>query len=71
MTSRLVLNPITLRKARLSAGYSQRELADLAGVGVATVVSAENGRPAQPGTIRRIASALGKQPTEIARIVEI
>lgn len=71
MTSRLVLNPNLLRKARLTAGLSQRELAERAGIGTATMVRVENGVAAQPSTIRKLAAALGKTPTEIARVVEM
>ena len=49
-----------LRRARERAGLGQRDLADAAGVGVATVNRLERGQTqARPVTVRRLAAALG------------
>lgn len=71
MSQRLVLDPIALRRTRLTAGLSQRELAVAAGVRHATVSDAENGTRPHVSTIKRLADALGVRPTDIARIVEV
>ena len=49
-----------LRRARARSGLGQRDLAASAGVGLATIARLELGqtRP-RPGTVRRLAAALG------------
>lgn len=55
-----------LRAIRLTRALSQRDLAERAGVTQKTVLELELGRQEpQLRTIRRIATALGVEPTEI------
>jgi transcriptional regulator with XRE-family HTH domain len=52
-----------LRELRQSRGLSQRELGELARVSSGTVYRVENGlRGAYPGTVRKLAAALGVAP---------
>ena len=55
-----------LRELRQSRGLSQRELGELAGVSSGTVYRLENGlRGSYPGTIRKLAVALGVTPEDL------
>jgi transcriptional regulator with XRE-family HTH domain len=55
-----------LRAVRHSKGLSQRELAELAKVSTGTVYRVENGvRGAYPGTVRKLATALGVAPAAL------
>ena len=55
-----------LRELRRSRGLSQKELGELAGVASGTVYRLENGlRGAYPGTVRKLAGALGVTPEEL------
>ena len=55
-----------LRELRRSRGLSQKELGELAGVASGTVYRLENGlRGAYPGTVRKLANALGVTPEEL------
>ncbi len=57
---------VSLRVLRLEQGLSQRDLAVKAGVTQQTVVHLELGRrEPHPGTMRRVAEALGVQPAEV------
>ncbi len=57
-----------LRELRQDAGLTQRELGRLAGVSSGTVFRLESAkRGAYPTTMRRLASALGVPPAELAR----
>ena len=57
-----------LRAARQRRGWTQRELAALAGIGSGTIASVEAGRRnAYPRTAKKLAHAL---ETEIANLVE-
>jgi transcriptional regulator with XRE-family HTH domain len=52
-----------LREVRQSRGLSQRELGELARVSPGTVYRVENGlRGAYPGTVKKLATALGVAP---------
>ena len=52
-----------LRECRQSRGLSQRDLGELAKVSSGTVYRVENGlRGAYPGTVRKLATALGVAP---------
>jgi transcriptional regulator with XRE-family HTH domain len=54
-----------LREERV---LSQRELASMAGLTQMTVWRLENGyRDARPGTIRKLAGALGVEPKELVK----
>jgi len=57
-----MLSGIPLRSWRQRRALSQRDLAGLAGVGLATIVRIEHGQPARPSTTRRLAQALGVTP---------
>ena len=55
-----------LRELRRSRGLSQKELGQLARVASGTVYRLENGlRGAYPGTVRKLAVALGVGPEEL------
>jgi transcriptional regulator with XRE-family HTH domain len=55
-----------LKEVRQSRGLSQRELGELARVSPGTVYRVENGlRGAYPGTVRKLATALGVAPEEL------
>ena len=55
-----------LRELRQSRGLSQRELGQLARVSSGTVYRLENGlRGAYPGTVRKLAVALGVTPEDL------
>ena len=55
-----------LRAARRSMALSQRRLAEMAGVSANTVRLLESGRRgAYPGTVQKLASALGMEPAEL------
>lgn len=62
-TTRWTARPVPgLSRARLAAGLSQEELAGRAQVARETVLRLERGRPAQVGTIRRLAAVLSLPP---------
>lgn len=64
---RASLDSMGLRELREAAVLSQRDLAELAHVSPKTILDIEQGRiRPQPGTIRKIAAALGIAPTELA-----
>ena len=55
-----------LRELRRSRGLSQKELGELAKVASGTVYRLENGlRGAYPGTVRKLANALGVTPEDL------
>jgi transcriptional regulator with XRE-family HTH domain len=55
-----------LRALRQGKGLSQKELGELARVSPGTVFRVENGlRGAYPGTVRKLATALGVAPEEL------
>jgi transcriptional regulator with XRE-family HTH domain len=55
-----------LKEMRQSRGLSQRELGELARVSSGTVYRVENGlRGAYPGTVKKLAAALGVAPEEL------
>jgi transcriptional regulator with XRE-family HTH domain len=45
--------------------YSQADLAKRAGISQTTIVRLEQGHPARPITIRKLASALGCEPADL------
>ena len=58
-----------LKALREERVLSQRELARMAGLVQMTVWRLENGyRDARPGTIRKIAAALGVKPKELLKV---
>jgi transcriptional regulator with XRE-family HTH domain len=57
----------TLIEARMARQWSRLDLALRAGVGVSTIYRIEHGRTGiRPRTMRRLSSALGTTPEEIA-----
>jgi transcriptional regulator with XRE-family HTH domain len=57
---------LRLRELRRSRGLSQRELGEVSRVSSGTVYRLENGlRGAYPGTVRKLASALGSTPEDL------
>ena len=55
-----------LRELRRSRGLSQKEMGEIAGVSSGTVYRLENGlRGAYPGTLRKLAMALGVTPEDL------
>ena len=61
----------TLRELRRRKGLSQKDLAELAGVGQDTISGIESGRhEARPSTIRKLASALGVEVEDFFRETE-
>jgi DNA-binding XRE family transcriptional regulator len=55
-----------IRELRHQKFMTMAELAQEAGVAFQTVVRVEHGNPAKAGTIRKIAKALGVEPSELA-----
>jgi transcriptional regulator with XRE-family HTH domain len=54
-----------LKMARLRQAMTQAQLAKAAGVATATVNRLETGSPAAPGTLRKLADALGVTPASL------
>ncbi len=54
-----------LRVVRETKALTQRELAERAGVAHGTVARIETGHDANPPTIRKLAAALGVEPSEL------
>ena len=60
-----------LRRLRRLKGMTQRQLAEAAGVGIATVNRLERGlREARPGTMARIARSLGVKIADVDEFAE-
>jgi transcriptional regulator with XRE-family HTH domain len=60
------VNVDKLKELRLDQGLSQRQLAERAGVSNTTVANIERHRyGAHPGTIYKLAAALGVEPREL------
>jgi DNA-binding XRE family transcriptional regulator len=55
-----------IRELRHQKFMTMQELAEEAGVAFQTVVRVEHGNPAKAGTIRKLAKALGVEPSELA-----
>lgn len=71
MSARLSLEPSTLRTARLERGMSQVDLWQLSGVHHVTIARIETGKAhASLSTIRRLATALGMQITDLAEVTD-
>lgn len=59
---------IVLKELRESQFFTQRELAERSGVGVATIARIEKGTHSPTfRTIKRLAAALGVEPSELAK----
>jgi transcriptional regulator with XRE-family HTH domain len=50
---------------RLERALSQAELAKRSGVGVNTILRLEQGYPARPSTVRKLAQTLGVEPADL------
>lgn len=62
----LVLNRNAMRRARISRGWSLRQLGEASGVSYQTVANAENGRRIPyPANLKAIADALEVDITEL------
>ena len=60
------VNVDTLKQMRLERGYSQRQLAELAGVSNTTVANIEKRKSgAHPNTLRKLADVLGVSPLDL------
>jgi transcriptional regulator with XRE-family HTH domain len=57
----------SLRHLRVQRALHQEELANMAGVSMATLWRIETGRPATLDTVRKLADALGVSPAELQR----
>ena len=57
-----MLSGVPLRAWRQRKALSQRDLAQLSGVGIATIVRIEKGEPSRPSTLRRLAQAFEVTP---------
>lgn len=64
----LTVDPAALRRLRLAAALSQKELASAAGLDRLTVTNLEAGRPARLASVRKIAAALGVAPGAFAEV---
>jgi transcriptional regulator with XRE-family HTH domain len=69
MAKMLTVDPLKekLRGARRRAALTQTELAEKAGVGVATIARIETGEITEPrvSTLRKLADALGVTPADL------
>jgi transcriptional regulator with XRE-family HTH domain len=69
MTASHTLNAVVrltrLRAVRERKALTQEELANLAGVSRQTVLKIEGGLEPRPPTIRKLAAALGVQPSDL------
>jgi transcriptional regulator with XRE-family HTH domain len=63
----MLTTPEKVREARLNAGYSQSELAKLAGVSQSSIAMIETGERTNPHprTLRKLAEALGIEVREL------
>ena len=66
----LTAKPDEVKRLRVGAALSQRELAIAAGLRRETILNVEAGRPARLSSIRKIAQALGVAPDAIANVSE-
>jgi transcriptional regulator with XRE-family HTH domain len=62
--------PINLRAWRLFRVLTQAELADAAGLSERSLRDLENGTPPRISTLRRLAKALGIEPSDLYRLPE-
>lgn len=58
---------IRLQQLRTDAGLSPTQLGEAAGVSHATISRIESGKGAHAGTLRKLADALGAQPSDLLR----
>lgn len=57
-----------LKRLRIRAAVSQRELAKQSGVAASTIARIERGEDAHLKTVRLLAQALGKEPAELMEL---
>jgi transcriptional regulator with XRE-family HTH domain len=60
--------PFNLVRARLNLGLTQRQLAETAGVGLATIQRLERGDGAHPVNAKAVADVFGIQVTDLIPI---
>jgi transcriptional regulator with XRE-family HTH domain len=56
-----------LQELRINQGFSQRRLAELAGVSNTSVWKIEQGGGANPATLKKLADVLGVPPVELLK----
>jgi transcriptional regulator with XRE-family HTH domain len=56
-----------LQELRINRGFSQRRLAELAGVSNTSVWKIEQGGGANPSTLKKLADILGVLPTDLLK----
>ena len=56
-----MITPLQLKLGRVAAGLGVRELAELSGVGAATITRIENGRPGNKSTLYVLEHFLSEQ----------
>jgi transcriptional regulator with XRE-family HTH domain len=56
-----------LQELRINRGLSQRRLADLASVSNTSVWKIEEGRGANPATLKKLADVLGVRPVDLLK----
>lgn len=54
-----------LRQLRIKAALSQRELAERSGIAYSTIARLETGKTANMKTVRKLAEALGCEPSDL------
>lgn len=59
-----------LKAARLRKAMTQAELAEASKIGRTTLARIETGAPAAPGTVRKLAGALGVDPADLMADLE-
>lgn len=57
-----------LKRLRIRAAISQRELAKVSGVAASTIARIERGEEAHLKTVRNLAKALGVQPADLMEL---
>ncbi len=59
---------VRLRRLRQEGALTMRELSERSGVSLDTILKLEHGdREARPGTLRKLAAALGVEPKELMK----
>ena len=59
-----------LKRLRLEAALSQRDLAQRSGVAASTIARIESGEQAHPSTTRKLAKALNCDPVDLMSVID-